>query len=133
MPELIDIDELLHKAVQRRASDVHLTAGLPPIVRIDGRLVPTEYDRILPPTSQKIIYSMLTDQQKQAFEQNFELDFSYGVAGLGRFRVHLRLGRRKCLWLARYAHWLPIVKWRRNRRDASLANARRRIVISVPS
>ncbi|MEW5945656.1 MAG: type IV pilus twitching motility protein PilT [bacterium] len=93
MAEIEDIDELLHKAVQRRASDVHITAGLPPVLRIDGRLVPSEYDRVLPPTSQKLIYSMLTDQQKQAFEENLELDFSYGVAGLGRFRVNIFLQR----------------------------------------
>ncbi|MEW6201470.1 MAG: type IV pilus twitching motility protein PilT [bacterium] len=93
MPELLDIDELLHKAVQRRASDVHLTSGLPPVLRIDGRLVPSEYDRIFPSISQKIVYSMLTDQQKQVFEENLELDFSYGVAGLGRFRVNIFLQR----------------------------------------
>lgn len=93
MAEITDIDELLHKAVQRRASDVHITAGLPPILRIDGRLIPTEYDRILPTSSQRVIYSMLTDRQKQAFESNFELDFSYGVAGLGRFRVNIFLQR----------------------------------------
>lgn len=94
MPDDVeDIDELLQKAVQRQASDVHITAGLPPIYRIDGRLVPTEYARVIPTSSQKLIYSMLTDQQKQAFEENFELDFSYGVAGLGRFRVNIFLQR----------------------------------------
>lgn len=90
---MIDIDELLHKAVQRKASDVHITAGLPPVFRIDGRLVPSDEERVTPSISQKLIYSMLTDQQKQAFEANFELDFSYGVAGLGRFRVNIFLQR----------------------------------------
>ncbi len=93
MAELIDIDELLNKAVQRKASDVHITAGLPPVLRIDGRLVPMDTDRIHPGTSQKLIYSMLTDQQKKTFEENFELDFSYGVAGVGRFRVNIFLQR----------------------------------------
>ena len=90
---MIDIDELLHKAVHRKASDVHITAGLPPVFRIDGRLVPSDEERITPSSSQRLIYSMLTDQQKQAFETNFELDFSYGVAGLGRFRVNIFLQR----------------------------------------
>ena len=90
---MIDIDELLHKAVQRKASDVHITAGLPPVFRIDGRLVPSDEERVTPSISQRLIYSMLTDQQKQAFETNFELDFSYGVAGLGRFRVNIFLQR----------------------------------------
>ena len=90
---MIDIDELLHKALQKKASDVHITSGLPPVFRIDGRLIPTDEDRITPTLSQKLIYSMLTDQQKQSFENNFELDFSYGVAGLGRFRVNIFLQR----------------------------------------
>ncbi len=89
----MDIDEILHKAVQMRSSDVHLTAGLPPVMRIDGHLVPMDLDRLVPSATQKLIYSMLTDQQKQAFEEHFELDFSYGVAGLGRFRVNIFLQR----------------------------------------
>lgn len=88
-----DIDEVLHKVVQRKASDLHLTAGLPPVLRIDGRLVPMDEERITPAFSQKLVYAMLTDQQKQAFEENFELDFSYGVSGLGRFRVNVFLQR----------------------------------------
>lgn len=88
-----DIDEILTKAVQRKASDVHITAGLPPVLRIDGRLVPMDIERVIPATSQKLIYSMLTDQQKQSFEENFELDLSYGVSGLGRFRVNIFLQR----------------------------------------
>jgi twitching motility protein PilT len=90
---MIDIDELLHKAVTRKASDLHITAGLPPMFRVDGRIVKSDEERITPSLAQKIIYSMLTDQQKQAFENNFELDFSYGVAGLGRFRVNIFLQR----------------------------------------
>ncbi len=89
----LDIDSILHKAVQRKASDVHITAGLPPVFRIDGHLAPLEDERIVPAIAQRLIYSMLTDQQKQAFEENFELDFSYGVAGVGRFRVNIFLQR----------------------------------------
>ena len=89
----IDIDELLATTVKRKASDLHITAGLPPVLRIDGHLVPMETDRIVPDLSQRLIYSMLTDQQKQSFEENFELDFSYGVAGVGRFRVNIFLQR----------------------------------------
>ena len=72
----LDIDEILHKAVQRKASDVHITAGLPPVLRIDGRLVPMDEERIVPSSSQELVYSMLTDQQKQAFEENFERGIS---------------------------------------------------------
>jgi len=89
----MDIDELLATTVKRKASDLHITAGLPPVLRIDGHLVPMDEDRVVPDISQRLVYSMLTDQQKQAFEENFELDFSYGVAGVGRFRVNIFLQR----------------------------------------
>ncbi len=89
----LDIDAILTKAVQRKASDVHITAGLPPVMRVDGHLVPMDEERVIPSISQKLIYSMLTDQQKQAFEEDFELDFSYGVSGVGRFRVNIFLQR----------------------------------------
>lgn len=86
-----DVDELLSLVPKMRASDLHITAGLPPMFRIDGRLVPTQYDKLNPQETQRMVYSMLTDRQKQKFEENFELDLSYGVAGVGRFRVN-------CYW-----------------------------------
>ncbi len=88
-----DIDDLLKEAVGKRASDIHLSCGLPPVYRVDGRLIATEYDRLAPKDTQLLVYSMLTDKQKQRFEENFELDLSYGVQGAGRFRVNVFLQR----------------------------------------
>lgn len=85
----MEIDELLGMVPKNRASDLHITAGLPPMLRVDGRLVPTPHNKLSPPETQRLIYSMLTDRQKQKFEENFELDLSYGVAGIGRFRVNV--------------------------------------------
>lgn len=85
----MEIDELLAMVPKNRASDLHITAGLPPMLRIDGRLVPTQYDKLSPQECQRLIYSMLTDRQKQKFEETMELDLSYGVAGIGRFRVNV--------------------------------------------
>ncbi len=88
-----DIDDLLKDAVQRRASDIHLSCGLPPVLRVDGRLIATDHDKLAPRDTQTLVYSMLTDKQKQRFEENFELDLSYGVQGAGRFRVNVFLQR----------------------------------------
>jgi len=85
----VEIDELLALVPKNRASDLHITAGLPPMLRVDGRLVPTQFDRLVPQETQRIIYSMLTDKQKQKFEEEYELDFSYGVPQIGRFRVNV--------------------------------------------
>lgn len=84
-----DIDELLNLVPKNRASDLHITAGLPPMLRVDGRLVPTPYDKLIPGDTQRLIYSMLTDKQKQKFEETYELDMSYGAPGVGRFRVNV--------------------------------------------
>jgi len=86
---LVTIEELLQLMVQRRGSDLHVTAGAPPKVRIDGKLVSTEHEMLTPDMTQKIIYSFLTSDQIARFERELELDLSFGVDGLGRFRVNV--------------------------------------------
>ena len=72
------------------ASDLHLTAGSPPVVRIDGSLRPLPgYRKLMPPDLQQLIYSMLTQRQREMFEDKFELDFSYTLPGKARFRVNI--------------------------------------------
>ncbi|MBE0433391.1 type IV pilus twitching motility protein PilT [candidate division WOR-3 bacterium] len=78
--------QLLEEMVQRNSSDLHLTTGAPPMFRIDGELVPTNYEIMTPEIIQNLIYSVLNDQQKKKFEMEWELDFSFGIAGLSRFR-----------------------------------------------
>lgn len=75
--------------VERRASDLHLCIGIPPELRIDGELVITDLEPITPETSKSLVYGILTKEQTEAFEKEKELDFSYSVRGLSRFRVNL--------------------------------------------
>jgi twitching motility protein PilT len=84
------INELLKETMDAQASDLHLTVGKKPTIRVWGKLQPLEHHDVLTPedTSQ-LAYSMLNAFQKQKFEKTWELDLSYGVSGLGRFRVNM--------------------------------------------
>jgi twitching motility protein PilT len=82
------MDELMRVTIERGASDLHMCVGLPPILRIDGRLTPTEFPKLTPDDTKRLVYSILTDQQKERFEKNLELDFSHGLKGFGRFRIN---------------------------------------------
>src|SRR5438477_308424 len=79
---------LLKQMVEMEASDLHLTTNSPPMVRLDGRLLPLPYPPLTVAETKQIAYSVLTDTQKHRFEENLELDFSFGVKGLARFRAN---------------------------------------------
>jgi twitching motility protein PilT len=82
--------ELLTILVERGGSDLHLTAGTHPQVRLDGRLVPlTEFDVLTPQDTQRLAYSVLNEGQKQKFEEQSELDLSFGIQELARFRCNV--------------------------------------------
>lgn len=83
------IDDLLKLVVEKKASDLHVSVGLPPVLRIDGALIPTNYEKVTPQESQRLIYDILTDDQIQRFETQFELDFSYQLGRISRFRVNV--------------------------------------------
>src|ERR1700746_1013482 len=86
----ISLSELLRKLSELGGSDLHITPGSPPPVRVDGHLRPLESYRVLTSADTKqLAYSVLTDAQKHRFEENLELDFSFGVKGLARFRGNL--------------------------------------------
>ncbi len=86
----MSIDDLLRKAVETKASDLHLKVGNHPYLRIDGQLAAqTEFSRISPEEMLSMAFSMMTNRQKQKFKETAELDMAYGVAGLGRFRVNV--------------------------------------------
>src|SRR5258708_7959583 len=86
----ISLSELLRKLSELGGSDLHVTTGTPPQVRVDGHLRPLEGFRSLTSADTKqLAYSVLTDAQKHRFEENLELDFSFGVKGLSRFRANL--------------------------------------------
>jgi twitching motility protein PilT len=83
------INTLLKMALDRGASDIHLKAGSHPWFRIDGTLTPiTEVKRLSGEDTSKVAFSILSEKQKQYFQDNRDIDFSYSVAGLGRFRVN---------------------------------------------
>jgi twitching motility protein PilT len=83
------IDDLLRMVVEKGGSDLHLCVGVPPIIRIDGQLTPAPFDRITPQESQRMVYDILTDEQIQRFESTLELDCSYSLARVSRFRVNV--------------------------------------------
>ncbi|HHF42828.1 MAG: type IV pili twitching motility protein PilT [Candidatus Aminicenantes bacterium] len=80
------IQELLKETVERDASDLHITSYVPPRVRVHGSLVSLDYPPLTPAETKALVYSLLTDKQKKQFEEKLELDFSFGMKGLGRFR-----------------------------------------------
>ena len=84
---MVNIDTLLRLMFERGASDLHITAGAPPMLRVDGVMTATEYEKLRPETTQQLIYSILTDEQKEKFEKDNELDVSFGVEGVGRVRM----------------------------------------------
>ena len=90
---MITLRELLELMVKRNASDLHITTGSPPIIRIDGKLVKTEYDILTPELTKKLAYSIMNERQRQKFEENSELDLSFGVEQLSRFRCNVFMQR----------------------------------------
>src|SRR6058998_2743694 len=86
----LSLSELLRKLSELGGSDLHITTGSPPQVRVDGHLRPLEGFRLMTAADTKqLAYSVLTDAQKHRFEENLELDFSFGVKGLSRFRANI--------------------------------------------
>jgi len=83
------IDDLLRQTVASKASDLHLTVGIAPMIRTWGKLQPLNHPALTPEDTFQLSYSMLNTFQKQKFEKNWELDLSYSVTGLGRFRVNV--------------------------------------------
>src|SRR6187401_1834162 len=86
----ISLSELLRKLSELGGSDLHITTGTPPQVRVDGHIRPLEgYRSLTSSDTKQLAYSVLTDAQKHRFEENLELDFSFGVKGLSRFRANI--------------------------------------------
>ncbi|HEY3322775.1 MAG TPA: type IV pilus twitching motility protein PilT [Planctomycetota bacterium] len=86
---MVTLEELLRVMMERKSSDLHITAGSPPRIRNDGSLVATEHEMLDADSTQKIIYSILDNEQIAKFEAEKELDMSFGISGIGRFRVNV--------------------------------------------
>ena len=85
----VTVEELLQILVDRNGSDLHISAGSAPKIRVDGTLYDTEHGLLRPDDTKNLVYSFLTGDQIARFEKNFELDLSFGIDGLGRFRVNV--------------------------------------------
>ncbi|MGW6130594.1 type IV pilus twitching motility protein PilT [Cellulomonas sp. NPDC055163] len=88
--EDVRLDAVLLEMVGTGSSDLHLTAGSPPMIRLDGKLRPMEgFEVVTPDSLRRTLYSILTQKQREVFEAELELDFAYAVRGQARFRVNL--------------------------------------------
>ena len=86
---VLNIDDLLAIAVERGASDLHLTAGSPPVIRVHGSLVRlTDFDKLTPEDTRTAIYRIISTEQQKILETRRQLDFAYSVPGLARYRVN---------------------------------------------
>jgi twitching motility protein PilT len=88
-----NLHQLLKAMIEKGASDLHVTTSSPPQLRIDGRLHPLKMPPLSPPETKQLCYSVLTDAQKHRFEEDSELDLSFGVRGLSRFRANVFMQR----------------------------------------
>ncbi|HOX05989.1 MAG TPA: type IV pilus twitching motility protein PilT [Planctomycetota bacterium] len=90
---MVTLEELLRVMIERGSSDLHITAGSPPRIRVDGKLNPTEHEMLDAEWSQRLAYSILDNDQIAKFERDLELDMSFGIAGIGRFRTNVFMQR----------------------------------------
>ncbi len=89
----VNLHQLLKAMVEKGASDMHITAGAPPLLRIDGEVIPLKLPPLTPVDTKYLAYSIMTEEQKIAFEKDSELDLSFGVKNLSRFRGNIYLQR----------------------------------------
>ncbi|MFU0799615.1 MAG: type IV pilus twitching motility protein PilT [Xylanivirga thermophila] len=89
----MDINELLELTVNKKASDLHLVAGASPYIRIDGLLIPQDYPLLTPESLEEMLFSILTDEQIYQLKHDLELDFSYSIPSLARFRGNIMYQR----------------------------------------
>ncbi len=83
-----DFADILLEVIELGASDLHLTAGSPPMVRERGQLRPLDYPMLTRQDTREIVYSILTNDQRKRLENDWQIDLSYSVPGRARFRVN---------------------------------------------
>ncbi len=90
---MVNLRELLEILIEKNASDLHLAVGSPPQIRVDGRLTTLDMDALTPEATKKLAYSMMSEKQKQRFEECSELDMSFGIENMSRFRCNVFMQR----------------------------------------
>ncbi len=93
LDEILHVDDLLRIMTESRASDLHLSVGCSPMLRIDGDLSAINVEKLTPTRMNELIYAVLSDDQISEFEEKWELDFAYSIRGLSRFRVNVHRQR----------------------------------------
>jgi twitching motility protein PilT len=90
---MASLHELLKEMSEKGASDLHITTGVPPMMRLHGHVTPVGANPLSPAETKSLAYSILTEAQKQKFEEQWELDLSFGIKGLSRFRANVFMQR----------------------------------------
>jgi twitching motility protein PilT len=90
---MVELKNLLEILIEKKASDLHITTGSPPVIRVDGKLEPLSIEPLSATETKRLCYSVLTDAQRHRFEEENELDFSFGIKGLSRFRGNIFVQR----------------------------------------
>src|SRR5438309_11732259 len=85
----LSLSDLLKRMLEMNGSDLHITTNSPTQVRVHGHLVPLDLPQMTPAETKQLAYSVMTDSQKHRFEEHLELDFSFGLKGLARFRANV--------------------------------------------
>src|SRR3984893_2876838 len=85
----VNLHQLLRAMIEKGASDLHITTGTPPLLRIDGSIVPLRLPPLGPVETKQLCFSVLTEEQRAHFEKSNELDLSFGVKALSRFRANI--------------------------------------------
>src|ERR1700721_622569 len=85
----LSLSDLLRRMLEMGGSDLHITTNSPPQIRVHGHLVPLDLPQMTPAETKQLAYSVITDSQKHRFEESLELDFSFGLKGLARFRANV--------------------------------------------
>jgi twitching motility protein PilT len=92
----VTLSDLLRKMLELGGSDLHITTNSPPQVRVHGHLQPLDMPPLTPSDTKQLAYSVMTDSQKHRFEEDLEMDFSFGLKGLARFRANVFNQRGAC-------------------------------------
>ena len=101
----VDLAELLRQVLELEASDLHITPGVPPQVRVDGDLRPMEYAPLAQHETQELLYSVMTEEQRAKLEETLEVDFSFGLKDMARFRANVFIQRGSIAGALRLIPW----------------------------
>ena len=85
----IEMQEILQLVQDRSASDLHLKTGQPPVIRVSGKLLRSQLPTLTANDVERLVFEILTPEQRNQVETNFELDASFGIDGVGRFRINV--------------------------------------------